>query len=445
MVELLLKMLRPSGVADYALYACMTIPIIAGCIFSFLAISQRQKSRLLEQVMNRYDLVHRALDDFMILATASIPLVVTSVVEATERVASLGLSATNYTNEVQMAVNKLKKVSEQIISDNPNSAVRSSTKEQILYGKKPNPLRSPLVWAIFIPTVGIAAFFNYVSSQHVRLVVQLPLLILSYICLAAGYRHFGQARSLRRTTEGEASLKVYLFNIRRDFIAETGNKLQDLHVGLTNEGQQLSRVPQAREYFNGLVSLAKISKGILAVHHGSDMSSPAPLLSVSAAVQKQAEKAYQPVAKEHHIGLLTAVDSGLAFRIDPKDFERVTNILVENAITYSKPGARIVIRGKRRGDRILISVTDTGSGIDKQTLDFLFRPRPVQTNGTYKPERVSLGLQVCKVILTRIGAELRVSTKPGKGTSATIVAPRRFTDISLDIPQHIGARSSQLN
>ncbi len=438
-------MLRPDSVADYILYACMLVPILAGCIFSFLAVEQRQKSRLLEQVMNRYDLVHQALDDFMSLATTSLPVAVTSVAEATERVASLGLSAADYSGSIQSQAAELRKVSDQIIADNPNSATRSDTKDQILYGKKPNPLRSILVWSIFIPCICILAFFNYSPAGHLSPLIQVPGILISYLCLAAGYRHFGQARSLRQTTENEASLKVYLFNIRRDFIAETGNKLQDLHIKLTTEGQELSRVPQARGYFNGLVTLAKISKGILAVHHGSDMSSSAPLLSVSAAVQKQAEKAYQPVAKEHHIELMTAIDTGLAFRIHPKDFEKVTNILLENAITFTKPGGRIMIRGKRRGDRILISVTDTGTGIDKQTLDFLFRPLAKQQGSTYQPEKVSLGLQVCKVILTRIGAELRVSTKPGKGTSAIIVAPRKFTDISLDIPQHIGARSSQLN
>ena len=445
MVELLLQLLRPDSMADYILYACMLLPVLVGSTFSLLAISQRQKSRLLEQVMNRYDLVHQALDDFMNLATASLPAAVTTITEASERVASLGLTDSDYSNSVQAQVATLQKLSEQIIGDNPNSAARSDTKDQILYGKKPNALKSPLVWGIFVPCLCVIAFFNYSPSGHLSPIIQVPGVLLSYLCLVAGFRHFGQAKSLRQTTENEASLKVYLFNIRRDLIAETGNKLQEMHVTLVTDGQKLSRIPQARGYFNGLVILAKISKGILAVHHGSDMSTSAPLLSVSAAVQKQSEKAYQPVAKEHHIELMTAIDTGLAFRIDPKDFEKVTNILVENAITFTKSGGRIMIRGKRRGDRILISVIDNGVGIDKQTLDFLFRPLQKQPSADYEPDKVSLGLQVCKVILTRIGAELRISTKPGKGTSAVIVAPRKFTDISLDIPQHIGARSSQLN
>lgn len=79
MVELLLQLLRPDSMADYILYACMLLPVLVGSTFSLLAISQRQKSRLLEQVMNRYDLVHQALDDFMNLATASLPAAVTTI------------------------------------------------------------------------------------------------------------------------------------------------------------------------------------------------------------------------------------------------------------------------------------------------------------------------------------------------------------------------------
>jgi signal transduction histidine kinase len=105
-----------------------------------------------------------------------------------------------------------------------------------------------------------------------------------------------------------------------------------------------------------------------------------------------------------------------------------------------------VLRGRRRGDKIIISVTDTGNGIDKDTLDYLFQPL-AHTNpeGKFQPTKVSLGLQISKIILTRIGGELRVSTKPGKGTSATIIAPRKYTDIPLKIPLHVGKTSAQLD
>jgi signal transduction histidine kinase len=84
-------------------------------------------------------------------------------------------------------------------------------------------------------------------------------------------------------------------------------------------------------------------------------------------------------------------------------------------------------------------------GIDKDTLSYLFQPLArTSSGGDFQPTKVSLGLQISKIIMTRIGGELRVSTKPGKGTSATVIAPRKYTDISLKIPLHVGKSSGQL-
>lgn len=200
-------------------------------------------------------------------------------------------------------------------------------------------------------------------------------------------------------------------------------------------------------FFYGLRMLAKVTKGIVSVHRATEMDTPAPLLSVTTVLQKRIAEVYVPGAKDHHMSLESKIEDGLAFRIQPKDLEQLMNILVENAITYSEAGGRVAIRGQRRGSKVIITVTDNGKGIDKETLDFLFRPlqRTPKEGQEYQPNKVSLGLQICKVILTRIGGELRITTKPGKGTSAIIIAPRKHTDISLKIPRHVGTSSGQLN
>ena len=70
--------------------------------------------------------------------------------------------------------------------------------------------------------------------------------------------------------------------------------------------------------------------------------------------------------------------------------------------------------------RIVISITDTGSGIPPQLLERIFDPffttKPVGA-GT------GLGLAICRGIVTGFGGELRVQSEPGKGSTFRVVLP----------------------
>ncbi len=431
---------------DYIIAGGILSLALASVVFALLSIHHRHKSRLLDQVIDRYNLVHKALDDFVLLAITSLPLAAGNIVASIDRVTSARLSSST-TATINELAKQLYRFSTILTGENTNSAIRSDSEDQILFGTKPNPLGSLIVWSIIVPVLALIGLVNNFTTPHLSLAMQAAGLTTGSLILMASYRRYGQARSLRQVTEKQASLKVYLLGVRREFIADTGQKLEDFHNQLMTDSQPLTNIPQAREFFYGLRLMAKITKGIVSAHRATDMDTSAPLLSVTTVLNKRINEVYRPGAEDHQMKLESNIEDGLAFRIQPKDLEQLMNILVENAITYSKVGSRITIRGHRRGSKVMISVTDTGQGMDKEMLDFLFRPmQKTRIAGQdYQPNKVSLGLQVCKVILTRIGGELRVSTKPGKGTTAIIIAPRKRTDIPLKIPRHVGASSGQLN
>jgi PAS domain S-box-containing protein len=85
---------------------------------------------------------------------------------------------------------------------------------------------------------------------------------------------------------------------------------------------------------------------------------------------------------------------------------------------------RVELYPSDEGD-VVITVTDSGSGMPQAILDRIFTPffttKPVGT-GT------GLGLSICNRIITGLGGTIRIASKPGQGTTVRIVLPPSKTE-----------------
>lgn len=431
--------------SNWILLGILGILPFLSVILMFRAARNQAKSRKIDHIIDRYDSVHQAVDDFMELVVSYLPIMNETILSSLERVKALNLTNPEYIGRLIVEAKGVQGLVNQITTDNPNSEARSATKTEILFGVSPNPLKSVFLWVILFLTSGSLVAVNYYSDPKIMVALQAIVAAAGYIILILAYRRHGQSLSLRRRAENYASLKVSLYDTRREYVHDIAESLLNQHVEFMASSQQLSAIPQARGFFNGLVIMSKLGNSASAVFNASNMDEPAPLFAVSVYLEKLVAKKYLAGAKQNHMELTTAIDKGLSFQITPKDFERLMNALVANAITFSKPGAKVLIRGKRRGDKIFLSVTDTGIGIAKQDLPYIFDPLGRPRNQVEPNFVPSLGLQVCRVIINRIGGELKIASKEGKGTVATIIASRKKTDLKLDIPRHISRSSGVLS
>jgi two-component system phosphate regulon sensor histidine kinase PhoR len=117
-----------------------------------------------------------------------------------------------------------------------------------------------------------------------------------------------------------------------------------------------------------------------------------------------------------------------------------TSNLVTNAVRYTPAGGRISVRWRELADgRGEFAVQDTGPGIAREHLPRLTerfyrvdRSRSRETGGT------GLGLAIVKHVAQRHGAELRIDSTPGAGSTFSIVFPAaRLRDVSpraSDVP-----------
>jgi signal transduction histidine kinase len=99
---------------------------------------------------------------------------------------------------------------------------------------------------------------------------------------------------------------------------------------------------------------------------------------------------------------------------------RVYRNLISNAIQATEPGGRIIITTSRVGNRVQITVADTGSGIPADRLSKIF-----DDFVTTKRRGLGLGLAISKRIVEQLDGTITVESEVGRGTTFTLRFPAR--------------------
>lgn len=134
-----------------------------------------------------------------------------------------------------------------------------------------------------------------------------------------------------------------------------------------------------------------------------------------------------------------ALDKGLALELDCSQAEhtrvwagrdkldQLLSELLRNAVTYTGPGGRILIRLKEEelgldGRRTYrLSVEDTGVGMSREFLKHLFEPFAREQDTTHSGVNgMGLGLTIAKYTVDRMGGTIRADSSPGRGSVFTV-------------------------
>lgn len=111
--------------------------------------------------------------------------------------------------------------------------------------------------------------------------------------------------------------------------------------------------------------------------------------------------------------------------LSAEDCSVVLGNLLMNAIQHSPPQSRVELGVKVQDGTVQFTVQDHGEGIEAAILPHVFErfyrtdpSRARATGGT------GLGLAICKAAVERVGGTIQLDSKPGKGTTATVLLPR---------------------
>jgi signal transduction histidine kinase len=113
-------------------------------------------------------------------------------------------------------------------------------------------------------------------------------------------------------------------------------------------------------------------------------------------------------------------------RGDADALREALTIVVANAIDYNVDDGRVDVEVKAEGDRAIVTVRDTGVGIDPADLPRVFEPffRADPSRGRSRGG-AGLGLAVARAIVTRHGGTIDCESQPGQGTTVRLRLPIR--------------------
>ncbi|MGA3092658.1 MAG: ATP-binding protein [Terriglobales bacterium] len=120
------------------------------------------------------------------------------------------------------------------------------------------------------------------------------------------------------------------------------------------------------------------------------------------------------------IGLCTQLDPNLPrIAADSDLLHRALENLVLNAIDAMPEGGDLTIRTATLGDRVELTVSDTGSGLTPEECGRLFTPYY-----TTKQHGTGLGLAIVQSVISDHGGKISVESKKEQGTTFRIELPR---------------------
>ncbi len=141
-------------------------------------------------------------------------------------------------------------------------------------------------------------------------------------------------------------------------------------------------------------------------------------------------KSLEPIAHNKNIELTWDIDEELNTGLlsDPYRIKQVLTNLVSNAVKFTNEGS-VEVTGRLQGDKVYISVIDTGIGIDKENHDNVFREFTQAHSGIEKKfGGTGLGLTISRRIIELLDGDIKLESEGGKGSIFTIELPFEQAD-----------------
>ena len=130
------------------------------------------------------------------------------------------------------------------------------------------------------------------------------------------------------------------------------------------------------------------------------------------------------LAEEKGLAFVDTVDESLHVSTDPTLLSQIIRNLGGNAIKFTHEGS-VTLAAERRGEEVVLSVTDTGIGIDEEDSTKVFEEfYQVSNPNRDKRSGVGLGLSIVERLARALGHQVELRSRPGVGTRVGVVMPR---------------------
>ena len=230
--------------------------------------------------------------------------------------------------------------------------------------------------------------------------------------------------------------------MRRDFVANVSHELKTPLTALMGFVETLQGAarddPATRDRFLGIMQkeaqrMNRLVGDLLSLSRVEANERVRPTTPVDlAAIARNVVGSLDQMAHEAEITVRTeALDTPCMVPGDADQLLQVVTNLVENAIKYSGRGKTVTLSLTRheehvlmRGDAVILTVSDTGEGIDPIHIPRLTeRFYRIDSHRSRELGGTGLGLAIVKHIINRHRGRLKIESAPGQGSRFSVILP----------------------
>ena len=130
----------------------------------------------------------------------------------------------------------------------------------------------------------------------------------------------------------------------------------------------------------------------------------------------------QTSAEDKNIQIRANCEKEILLRADKNRLRQVLANLLDNAIKYTDPGGKVELEARCENGEALLSVKDTGTGIDQDELPKIW-DRLYRSDKTRARKGIGLGLSLVRAIVRAHGGRVEATSSPGEGSVFTLHFP----------------------
>ena len=207
-------------------------------------------------------------------------------------------------------------------------------------------------------------------------------------------------------------LEFYLYNSQS---YKEKDKINNYLNSIKNNGFRLLRL------VNNLIDITRIEVDAFSLHRGN-FDIVKLIREIVNTVSDYLEE------KERDFKFICDLDSAI-IACDPFNIERVILNLISNAVKFSARGDQIILNLQAAGEDILLSLKDTGIGIEKENQQIIFdKFRQVDQSFKKKREGSGIGLSLVKSIIEMHGGKIEIDSVYGSYSNFKVFLPLKTID-----------------
>ncbi len=113
------------------------------------------------------------------------------------------------------------------------------------------------------------------------------------------------------------------------------------------------------------------------------------------------------------------IEEDVYIKTDPEMLMLVWNNLLSNALKFTPDGGKVSVNLKKNGNNVIVSVSDTGCGMEENTIKHIF-DKFYQGDTSHSEKGNGLGLALVKRVIDILDGKISVESELGTGSTFTV-------------------------